>query len=266
MARSRQEGPPCHPERSEGSRRPSGQTLRCAQGNMVRSLRLMRIKPDVPGSKRQVQNPMSNNRRDALLIAQVMKALDVKYRLAEKMAQEPGLKDIIQQFIGRIEHAFGSLAHVKGKRILDIACGSNTSKAPESFFVNTPFGERTIRIADTSAYTAQFEPWFCRILLELGADPVGVDIGDLEGEAFEHYNMDLGIPGALDFLPDRSFDAIQDSRLFGSPEFTAVFPERSQRLRVAEEMKKQEQRLLKKKGIIIHSDIPQPLDPKAGGR
>ena len=70
---------------------------------------------------------VSNNRRDALLIAQVMKALDVKYRLAEKMAQEPGLKDIIQQFIGRIEHAFGGLAHIKGKRILDIACGSNTS-------------------------------------------------------------------------------------------------------------------------------------------
>src|SRR5207248_898144 len=95
-------------------------------------------------STRQVLCPMSNNRRDALLITQVMKALDVKYRLAEKMAQEPGLKDIIQQFIGRIEHAFGSLAHVKGRRILDIACGSNTSKAPESFFVNTPFGERTI--------------------------------------------------------------------------------------------------------------------------
>jgi hypothetical protein len=209
---------------------------------------------------------LSNNPRDALLIAQVTKALDMKYRLTEKTAREPGLKDIIQQFIGRIEHAFGSLANVKGKRILDIACGSNTSKAPENFFVNTPFGERTIRIADTSAYTAQFEPWFCRILLELEADPVGVDIGDLEGEAFEHYHVDLGIPGALDFLPDHSFDAIQDSRLFGSPEFTTVFPERAQRLTVSEKMKKQELRLLKKKGIIIHSDIPHPLDPKIGGR
>src|SRR5712692_7943665 len=208
---------------------------------------------------------MSNKRRDALLIAQVLKALDENYCFAQKMAKEPGVKDIIQQFIGRIEHAFGSLAHVKGKRILDIACGSNTSKAPEFIFVNTLFGERTIRVADTSAYTAQFEPWFCRILLELGADPVGVDIGDLEGEAFEHYYVNLGIPGALDFLLSHSFDALQDSRLFGPPEFTAVFPERSQRLKVAEEMKKQELRLLKEKGIIIHSDIPQPLDPKAGG-
>src|SRR5437588_12321808 len=94
---------------------------------------------------------VSNKRRDALLITQVMKALDVKYRLAEKMAQEPRLKDIIQQFIGRIEHAFGSLAHVKGRRILDIACGSNTSKAHESLFVNTPFGKRNNKIADNSA-------------------------------------------------------------------------------------------------------------------
>jgi hypothetical protein len=198
---------------------------------------------------------LSNNQQDALLIPQVLNALDENYRLAEKMAQEPGLKDILQQFIGRIEQAFGSLAQVKGRRILDIACGSNTSKAPASFFVDTPFGERTIKVADTRVYTAQFEPWFCRILLELGADPVGVDIGDLEGEAFEHYNVNLGIPGALDFFPSHSFDALQDSRLFGSPECTTLFPERSQRLKVAEEMKKQEQRLLKKDGIIIHSDI-----------
>ncbi len=202
----------------------------------------------------ETDGPCSSS-TDALLITQVMKALDVNYRLAKKMAKEPGIKDIIQQFIGRIEHAFGNLTHAKGRRILDIACGSNTSKAPEFIFVNTPFGERTVRIADTSGYTAQFEPWFCRILLELGADPVGVDIGDLEGEAFEYYYVNLGTPGALDFLPSHSFDAIQDSRLFGSPEFTAMFPERSQRLKVAEEMKKQEQRLLKKNGIIIHSDI-----------
>ena len=198
-------------------------------------------------------------------MSQLLNVLDIKYRLAEKIAQEPGVKDIIQQFMGRIERAFGSLANVKGKRILDIACGSNTSKAPQSFFVDTPFGQRTIKSPDTSVYTAQFEPWFCRILLELGADPVGVDIGDLEGEAFEHYHVDLGTPGALDFLPDHSFDAIQDSRLFGSPEFTAVFPERGQRLTVSEEIKKQELRLLKEKGIIIHSDIPQPLAPKADG-
>ena len=35
LARARQEGQPCHPERSEGSRCPLSQTLRSAQGDML---------------------------------------------------------------------------------------------------------------------------------------------------------------------------------------------------------------------------------------
>jgi len=69
-----------------------------------------------------------------------------------------------------------------------------------------------------------------------------------------HYRVDLGKTGALDFLPERSFDAIQDSRLFGSPEFTTEFPHEADRLKVAFEIVRQEQRLLKTDGIIIHSD------------
>jgi hypothetical protein len=103
-------------------------------------------------------------------------------------------------------------------------------------------------------YTAQFEPWFCRILFELGAHPVGVDLGDLDAELFTHHRVDLGQTGALGFLPDHSFDAIQDSRLFGSPEFTAQFPNQVDRLKIAQEIKQQEQRLLKTDGIVIHSD------------
>jgi hypothetical protein len=76
----------------------------------------------------------------------------------------------------------------------------------------------------------------------------------LEGEIFEHYNIDLGKEGALNFLPGRSFDAVQDSRLFGSPEFYAMFPNQEDRLKVAKEIWKQEQRLLKANGVIIHSD------------
>ncbi|HET6701727.1 MAG TPA: hypothetical protein VFH14_07990 [Gemmatimonadaceae bacterium] len=51
--------------------------------------------------------------------------------------------------------------------------------------------------------------------------------GDLDGERFEHHRVDLGKPGALDFLTAASFDGVQDSRLFGSP------------------------------GVVIHSDIPR---------
>jgi hypothetical protein len=190
---------------------------------------------------------------DQSLIAQSIQALDARYDLHKKMASEPGVEEILLQIAGRLAAAFKSLSNLKGLRILDIACGSNTSRAPASIYINTPFGEKTIRSA-RKGYTAQFEPWFCRLLLELGANPVGIDLGDLEDETFEHYGVDLGETGALDFLPDHSFDAIQDSRLFDSPEFTTQFPNKADRLKVAQEIGRQEQRLLKVDGILIHSD------------
>jgi len=201
-----------------------------------------------------VLSGLARAREDRGLIATAVEALDNQYALARKIEQEPGLGEIIKQLVGRIFRAYGTLAALKGRRILDIACGSSTSKAPPLIYVDTPVGEQQIPIAGIEGYTAQFEPWFCRILLELGANPVGIDMGNLDGESFEHHKVDLGRPGALDFLPDRSFDAVQDSRLFGSPEFTAQFPNRADRRKVAEEIWRQEQRLLKAAGIVIHSD------------
>jgi hypothetical protein len=204
-------------------------------------------------------NDLAKTREDQVLIATTLEALDDKYDLSRKISQAPGLKEIIQQLMGRIYRAYGDFARPRGKRILDIASGSNTSKAPSSVFVNTPFGEQRIMPSSSAGYSALFEPWFCRILLELGADPVGIDLGNLDQETFEHYQVDLGQPGALDFLPDHSFDAIQDSRLFGSPEFTAQLPDQADRLNAAAEIWKQEQRLLKANGIVIHSDATNLL-------
>jgi hypothetical protein len=196
---------------------------------------------------------------DKDLIAKTLEALDEQWALSQKMAREPGLEEIIKQLVGRLYQAYGSLAALKDQRILDIACGSSTSKAPAFVFVDTPFGEKRLPIAHTEGYTAQFEPWFCRILHALEAVPVGIDLGNLEGESFEHYRVDLGQPGALNFLPEHSFDAVQDSRLFGSPEFTAQFPGQEDRLRVAREIWRQEQRLLKPGGKVIHSDAANLL-------
>ncbi len=199
---------------------------------------------------------LAKDREERDLIATTITALEAQYDLSKKLAKEPGVAEIIKQLVGRLESAFGSLSNVKEKRILDLACGSNTSKAPASLYINTPFGEMTIG-RPTKGYTAQFEPWFCRMLLELGAHPVGIDFGNLEGEAFEHYQIDLGLEGALDFLPGHSFDAVQDSRLFGSPEFTAQFPDPANRLKVAAEIRRQERRLLKAGGRVIHSDAEE---------
>jgi hypothetical protein len=92
----------------------------------------------------------------------------------------------------------------------------------------------------------------CRLLVELGAHPVGLDIGDLADEAFEHHRVDLGVPGALDFLAPGSFDAIHESRLFGSPEFRAAHGSATERIR--REIHRQERRLLRPGGVLIHSD------------
>jgi len=194
-----------------------------------------------------------SNEQDQMLIAETIQALDARYGLYKKMARESGVEDVIEQMLERLANSYPSLSDVQNKRILDIACGSNTSKAPASFYFGTPFCKRSSERTSTG-YTAMFEPWFCRILFELKATPVGVDFGDLTQEVFIHHRIDLGKPGALNFLPDHSFDGIQDSRLFGSPEFTVKFPHQTDRLKVAEELVRQEQRLLKIDGIIIHSD------------
>jgi hypothetical protein len=197
---------------------------------------------------------LAKSPQDQDLLSSALGELDSRYALSQKITREPGLEEIIKQLAGRIFQAYGSFTAVKGQRILDIACGSSTSKAPSFVYVNTPFGESRIPIPAIQGYTAQFEPWFCRILLELGAQPVGVDLGNLEGENFVHYPVDLGKVGALDFLSAASFDAVHDSRLFGSPEFTAQFPDSNDRLKIAAEIWKQEKRVLKVEGIIIHSD------------
>jgi len=198
-------------------------------------------------------NHLWKNEQDHILVANTIRALDTRYDLNRKITKEPGVEEIIKQMFGRLANSFEKLSNIQNKKILDIACGSNTSKAPASLFIDTPFGRETVG-RSSKGYTAQFEPWFCRMLFELGANPVGIDLGDLESEIFVHYRVDLGKLGALDFLPDRSFDAVQDSRLFGSPEFTAQFPNQADRLKIAQEIKQQEQRLLIANGIVIHSD------------
>jgi SAM-dependent methyltransferase len=191
--------------------------------------------------------------RDKLELGRLIGALDTRFALMRKFEQEPGVEQILEQMIDRLAASFGSLWNIRGKRILDVPCGSNTSRAPAIVHVKTPLG--AIKLGSRwKGYTPLFEPWLCRMLLLLGAHPVGVDFGDLDGEAFEHYAVDLGRSGALDFLPDDSFDAVQDSRLFGSPEFTAQFPKKVDRVAVARELVRQEHRLLKPGGVIIHSD------------
>ncbi len=164
-----------------------------------------------------------------------LRELDARHGLASKIAAEPHLEAIVSEFVDRLIEAFLPLSTIRRRSVLDIACGSNSSQSPV-----------------TGRRTAEFEPWMCRLLLALGARPVGIDIGDLAGESFEHHRVDLGIPGALDFLATGSFDAVHESRLFGSPEFRAAHRRDTERVR--REIHRQENRLLRPGGILIHSD------------
>jgi hypothetical protein len=183
---------------------------------------------------------LARTRTSRALLARVLEQLDERHELGRMVAREPELASILQEFIDRLMRAYGSLTRLKGKRILDIASGSNSSRSPTT-------GKRT----------AMFEPWFARLLLELGAEPVALDGGDLDGERFEHHRVDLGKPGALDFLAAASFDGVQDSRLFGSPEFRKAYPRQRDHERIKTEIARQERRVLKPDGVVIHSDIPR---------
>ncbi len=172
---------------------------------------------------------------DRAVLERALLDLDVRHQLASKIAAEPALEGIMAEFVTRLLDAFGGLTAIRGQTVLDIACGSNSSRSPV-----------------TGRLTAEFEPWMCRLLVALGARPVGIDIGDLDGEAFEHLRVDLGVPGALDFLATGSFDAIHESRLFGSPEFRSAYGRATAPIR--REIHRQERRLLRPGGILIHSD------------
>ena len=107
-----------------------------------------------------VLSGLARAREDRGLIATAVEALDNQYALARKIEQEPGLGEIIKQLVGRIFRAYGTLAALKGRRILDIACGSSTSKAPPLIYVDTPVGEQQIPIAGGNAEAAGFAAIF----------------------------------------------------------------------------------------------------------
>ena len=85
---------------------------------------------------------------DRALIGRALGKLDAHHQLASKIAAEPNLAAIVTEFVTRLMDAFGSLAAVRGQAVLDIACGSSSSRSPV-----------------TGRPTSEFEPWMCRLLL-----------------------------------------------------------------------------------------------------
>ena len=114
--------------------------------------------------------------------------LDVKYNIGIKLCSQ----------LSPIYHALKG--NFSKKRVLDLGCGSASGTYESMEF-------------DPKDY----EPWLCRALSELGASPIGVDIGDLRGEVFEHYTKNLLLPNSLDFIGDNSIDVAHAGLLYDSP-------------------------------------------------
>ncbi|MEK6830274.1 MAG: hypothetical protein AABY15_09225, partial [Nanoarchaeota archaeon] len=63
-----------------------------------------------------------------------------------------------------------------------------------------------------------FEPWLPRALHEMGVHVIGIDIGNLDREEFEHYSLDLLKDNALSVIPDHSIDYAYSRLLYSSPQ------------------------------------------------
>ncbi|MBW2975812.1 hypothetical protein KY347_00030 [Candidatus Woesearchaeota archaeon] len=95
---------------------------------------------------------------------------------------------------------WGVSGYVKGKTILDLGCGCNYP-AFES---------------EGGPWDSMYEPWLCRGLHLLGANPIGVDYDALSGEKFKHYEVDLTASDSLSMIPDESVDLANARQLFSS--------------------------------------------------
>lgn len=204
-------------------------------------------------TERQRQQIRQQTEAEAPIIDKVFDTIFTKYGLTDR--EDKGyIIDNLRRKLRGAARKFGGVENLKGKRILDIGSGSNF----DSFDIemNQEYGAHYGMGSDAGRI---FEPWFCRGLLELGAQPVGIDIGNLDREQFEHHQMDLTYPKSLDFLPDESFDGINMRLFLSSPELDNTLARhrvdiKKFKINFQKELARQIHRLLKKGGVIIHMD------------
>ena len=145
----------------------------------------------------------------------------------------------LRHSLERLQSAFGTLAAVNGKTILDLGCGAVRGTG------------------EVDANPGTWGPWLPRAVVELGGKAVALDIGFVPAsEKFTFHRVDLRKPDCLSFLESNSFDAINCSNLFSSPHLIFRLGEHHQARREGfrSSLLAQTERLLRPNGIIIHFD------------
>ena len=111
--------------------------------------------------------------QDRILSAKTIQALDDRYDLSRKMAREPGVERSSNKCWKACGYSTSTVSVLQNKKILDIACGSNTSKLPAALYVNTPFGEMALARQRKAIppYSSRGSAAFC---WSWGQSPVGL--------------------------------------------------------------------------------------------
>ena len=117
--------------------------------------------------------------------------------------------------------------NLQGKTFLDLGCGSTSYDKYVGYdnWMGIPSSSRT------------FEPWLCRVLHEVGVHVIGVDVGSLAHEEFEHYSRDLLSENALQEIPDHSIDFAHSRLLYDSPQLITNMVKRKDFPQMAREVR-----------------------------
>ena len=100
--------------------------------------------------------------------------------------EKAAMLERISSHIDCLRSAYVKIEDVKGKRVLDVACGSRA-------YEDNPYHK--------------YDPWMSRLLLSLGAYPLGIDLQPQVDERFPSYTVDLFQRDSLGFVESSSFDA-----------------------------------------------------------
>lgn len=162
-----------------------------------------------------------------------LKSDDIREAVKGKYGDE-----ILISKLSRAEYMSMLLNGLKGKRILDLGCGSRlTRKCISSLY-------------ELSDDDRRWEPWLSRILHESGARIVGIDLLSQENEEFEWYRKDLSLPNSLEQFNSEEFDLACSFDLFSDSLLYSLRGD-SGGERTLNNLMPQLERIVKKQGFFI---------------